>query len=115
MRFTTYAPTGGQAQRILEEGLAEQGGYPFDLAIADLNTSPTGAVELVRFIRGNDSLSKLPVIVLSANATVETVQELSGLGIAGLLLKPVSPSDLAEKVCDTLQRMEPLRKGRLAG
>lgn len=88
---------------------------PFDLMITSLEMSGLNGLELVRFIRNDQILRELPVLVMTGNATLEAVEELSKLGISSLLLKPVTPTDIVEKVCEVLQTNELARRSRLAG
>jgi len=109
------AGNGLEARKILETALEQAGGCPLDLVVTDLSMPGMGGLELIRFIRANPSLRDLPVIVVTGTATVETVEELSKLGIAGLLLKPISPGDLAELAYDVFQATATVRRDRLAG
>lgn len=115
MRKLVLAESGQTARKLLEDLLAQGRGVPFDLVISDLHHTGMGSVEFAHFIRGHAALRHLPLVVLAENATVETVQELSHLGVSGLLLKPVSPSDLAEKVTEVLMALIAARKDQAAG
>ena len=90
-------------------------GCPFDLMLTSLEMSGLNGLELIRFIRNDQNQKSMPILVMTENATVETVEELSKLGISSLILKPVSPTDVVEKICEVLQNNEPARRSRLAG
>jgi two-component system chemotaxis response regulator CheY len=115
MRKLILAESGVTAKKLLDELLSQGGGVPFDIVVVDVHQPGMTPVELVRFIREHAALRHLPIVVLSENATVETVQELSRLGISAFLLKPVSPADLAEKVTEILLPIVTARKGQAAG
>ena len=114
MRKLVLAENGATAKKLLEELLAQGRGISFDLVICDLHQPGMTTLEIVRYIRGHAALRHLPVIVLSENATVATVQELSRLNISAFLLKPISPTDLAEKVSEVLLPLA-VRKDQVAG
>ncbi|OGL65442.1 MAG: hypothetical protein A3I72_03150 [Candidatus Tectomicrobia bacterium RIFCSPLOWO2_02_FULL_70_19] len=115
MRKLVLAESGATGKKLLDDLLAQGRGLPFEMVIVDLHQPGMTIVEFVRHIRGHAALKHLPVIVLSENATVETVQELSRLTISGFLLKPVSPTVLAEKVSEVLLPLIAARKGQAAG
>jgi len=115
LKKVTLAESGARARRLLEELLAQGGGCPFDLVISDLHMPGMTSLELTRFIRDHPALRGLPIVVLSENATVETVQELSKLHISAFLLKPVSPAEIAEKVSEVLQHQAVPKRDQLAG
>ncbi|MBI3126723.1 MAG: response regulator [Candidatus Tectomicrobia bacterium] len=114
MRKLVLAESGATAKKLLDELLAQGRGVPFDLVVCDLHQPGMTTLDLVRHIREHAALRHLPVMVLSENATVATVQELSRLGISAFLLKPISPTDLAEKVSEVLLPLA-ARKDQAAG
>ncbi|MEK6710595.1 MAG: response regulator [Nitrospinota bacterium] len=115
LRKLARAESGAAARKLLENHLAQGRAVPFDLIVCDLHRTAMGGVELLRHIRGHAALRHLPVVVLAENATVETVQQLSALGISAFLLKPLAPAVLAEKVSEILLPLVAARKDQAAG
>ena len=56
----------------------------FDVAILDIHMPVISGLELLRWIRGR--YSRLPVLIVSANRSVDTVREAMSLGCAGSVL-----------------------------
>ena len=115
MRKFVLAESCATGKKLLDDLLAQGRSLSFEMAIVDLHQPGMTTVEFVRYIRAHAVLKHLPIIVLSENATVETVQELSRLGISGFLLKPISHTALAEKVSEVLLPLIAARKDQAAG
>ncbi|MBI2132987.1 MAG: response regulator [Candidatus Tectomicrobia bacterium] len=115
MRKLVLAESGATAKKLLDSLLAQGRGVLFEMVIVDLHQPGMTVLEFVRYVREHTALRHLPVVVLSENATVGTVQELSRLSISAFLLKPVSPTDLAEKVSEILLPLIAARKDQAAG
>ncbi|HEV2706178.1 MAG TPA: response regulator [Pyrinomonadaceae bacterium] len=66
----------------------------FDLVLTDVNMPDINGLELLRFIKTNERLSALPVLVISTDtAEAERLRALS-LGADGYLAKPFTPDQL---------------------
>ncbi|MBI1725608.1 MAG: response regulator, partial [Candidatus Tectomicrobia bacterium] len=79
MRKLVLAESGATAKKLLDSLLAQGRGVPFEMVIVDLHLPGMTVLEFVRHVREHTALRHLPVVVLSENATVGTVQELSRL------------------------------------
>jgi CheY-like chemotaxis protein len=80
--------------------LREIGKLKPDLILTDVHMQPMGGIELVQNLRAlaDHSLSTIPVIFLSADASKSTVAEIMPLGAAGYLVKPPSIKALEAKI-----------------
>jgi CheY-like chemotaxis protein len=86
-----------------EEGLAELEGapkdQPYDLVIMDWRMPGMDGIEASRLIKSHKGLSKIPPIILvTAYAREEIMQQAEQLGLEGFLFKPVSPSVLLDAI-----------------
>ncbi len=70
----------------------------FDLVITDINMPDINGFELVRFIRSSEKLSKVPVLVISTQASTREQQRIKEVGADFFLAKPFEPSELSEAV-----------------
>ncbi len=85
------AADGAAALQSLEE-------HWIDLVLADLNMPGMGGMELVTRMKENDSLSDIPVLIVSTEGSKTRVEELRRQGIAGFLRKPFTPESLKSAV-----------------
>ena len=70
----------------------------FDLVLTDVNMPDINGLELLRFIKTNERLRALPVLVISTDAAeTERLRALS-LGADGYLAKPFTPEQLREAI-----------------
>jgi two-component system chemotaxis response regulator CheY len=83
----------------------------FDVAIVDRHMEPLNGVELVKYIRGNEKLKHLPIIMLTAENRKEQVMEALGSGVNGYILKPVS----TKQVLSEIQRVLNVTAGQPIG
>lgn len=74
----------------------------FDLALVDIRMPGMDGVELQRRIRQVDH--DLPVVIVTAYASIETAVEVLKRGAMDYLTKPVDPDDLSRLVRRALQR-----------
>ncbi len=88
--------TAADGQQALDCLLASELGR-FDLVLMDIQMPVMNGLEATRRIRRSEreDLRALPVVVLSANAFAEDVQESKRAGADGHLSKPISIKDLA--------------------
>jgi CheY-like chemotaxis protein len=64
------------------------------LLLMDINMPEVSGLELLEFIRSRPALKKLPILMLSANATDTDVDLAVHAGAQGYLIKPVSLEEL---------------------
>ena len=61
---------------------------PVDLAILDLSMPVMDGLSLLRYIRADKDLSKLPVVILTASGDDHDVAAAAQIGVRGFLTKP---------------------------
>jgi two-component system, chemotaxis family, chemotaxis protein CheY len=70
----------------------------FDLLITDWNMPGMQGVELLRQVRADERLKKLPVLMLTAEAKREQIVEAAQAGVNGYVIKPFTATTLKEKI-----------------
>ncbi len=73
-------------------------GGDYDFLITDLNMPGMSGLELLRAVRDDSSLSKLPVLVVTADANREQIVEAAQAGVNGYVVKPFTAAVLQEKI-----------------
>ncbi len=73
-----------------------------DVLLLDLMMPEVGGLDVLRAIRNDDELKRLPVIILTSSTEPETKLQALELGATDLLAKPVDPSELALRLKNTL-------------
>jgi DNA-binding response OmpR family regulator len=79
-------------------------GNPPALVLLDLKLPKLSGFEVLRWIRKQDSLSKLPVIVLTSSGQDRDREEAKALGASDFCVKPVGFADLVALVRDVSHR-----------
>lgn len=77
-----------------KEALALVKEKPTDLLVTDLNMPVMDGETLVKWVKANPRLSELPILVITSAGNPAKEAELAGLGVFGVLSKPVSPQNL---------------------
>lgn len=80
------------------EGLASIDGAVPDLVFLDVTMPLMDGVETLQAIRNNPKTKDLPVIVLTAIGSKDTVSKLVTLGISGFILKPLDYEGTYERL-----------------
>ena len=73
-------------------------GGNFDFLITDWNMPGMPGVELLRKVRADEKLAKLPVLMLTAEAKREQIVEAAQAGVSGYVIKPFTAATLKEKI-----------------
>jgi two-component system chemotaxis response regulator CheY len=69
-----------------------------DFVISDWNMPNMTGLELLKAIRGNEKLQKIPVLLVTAEALKENVVEAVKAGVNGYIVKPFTAETLKEKI-----------------
>ncbi len=85
------ADDGKTALPLLENG-------SFDFLITDWNMPGMPGLDLLKAVRANDRLKKLPVLMLTAEAKREQIVEAAQAGVSGYVIKPFTAVTLKEKI-----------------
>jgi two-component system chemotaxis response regulator CheY len=71
---------------------------PFDLVILDLNMPDIGGVEVVEFIRGQDTLRQLPVLIVTTRGDEASRTRVLAAGASRFMTKPFAPEAILGEV-----------------
>jgi two-component system chemotaxis response regulator CheY len=90
-RDITEADDGTTAMPLLRNGA-------FDFLITDWNMPGMPGLELLKTVRADPKLAKLPVLMLTAEAKREQIIEAAQAGVSGYIIKPFTAETLREKI-----------------
>lgn len=71
---------------------------PLDLIISDYNMPEMDGLGLLRAVRGNQAVRRLPFILLTGRGDRELVVKAAQAGVNNYLVKPFTPETLREKI-----------------
>lgn len=87
----TEADDGKTALPMLQAG-------NFDFLITDWNMPGMPGLELIKAVRADARLAKMPVLMLTAEAKREQIIEAAQAGVNGYVIKPFTAETLKEKL-----------------
>ena len=70
----------------------------FDLAVLDLNMPDIGGLEVLEFVRGQDKLKALPILVVTTRGDEASHQKATRAGATRFMTKPFDPKELLSAV-----------------
>ena len=70
----------------------------FDLAVLDLNMPDIGGLEVVEFVRSQDTLKDLPIIMITTRGDDASREQALSVGASRFLTKPFTPEGLLSEV-----------------
>jgi len=91
----TEADDGSTALPLLRDG-------EFDFLITDWNMPGMPGLDLLKAVRANQRLAKLPVLMVTAEAKREQIVEAVQAGVNGYIIKPFTAEVLKEKLAKIL-------------
>ncbi|AXQ28205.1 response regulator [Solimonas sp. K1W22B-7] len=94
---TTEADDGKSAWPLLQAG-------GFDFVVTDWNMPGMTGIDLLKAIRGDARLAKLPVLMVTAEAQRDQIIEAAKAGVNGYIIKPFTAVTLKEKIDKIFQR-----------
>jgi two-component system chemotaxis response regulator CheY len=74
----------------------------FELVISDWNMEPMTGIELLREVRSDDNLKKLPFIMVTAESKTENVVIAKEAGVSNYIVKPFNAATLKSKLTGVL-------------
>ena len=77
----------------------------FNFVVSDINMPNMNGFELLREIRADAQLKKLPVLLVTAEAKKEDIVLAAQIGANGYIVKPFTKATLEEKVNKILQKL----------
>ena len=95
---TTEADDGKTAWPLLQAG-------EFDFVVTDWNMPGMTGIDLLKQIRADARMAKLPVLMVTAEAQRDQIIEAAKAGVNGYIIKPFTAVTLKEKIDKIFQRV----------
>ena len=95
---TAEADDGKTAWPLLQAG-------DFEFVVTDWNMPGMTGIDLLKNIRGDARLAKLPVLMVTAEAQRDQIIEAAKAGVNGYIIKPFTAVTLKEKLDKIFQRV----------
>ena len=96
---TAEADDGSTALPILQSG-------SFDFLVTDWNMPGMTGIDLLKAVRADAKLSKLPVLMVTAEQKRDQIIEAAQAGVNGYIVKPFTAITLKEKIDKIFERLE---------
>ncbi|AFY96923.1 response regulator [Chamaesiphon minutus] len=80
-----------------------------DLLILEMNMPILSGVDLCQIVRNDSRWGSLPIIFLTTNPNIETIDRVYSVGADDFVSKPIAGSELVSRVINRLDRIELLR------
>ncbi|MBF0289651.1 MAG: response regulator [SAR324 cluster bacterium] len=80
--------------------------HQIDLVISDWNMPNMSGLDLLKAIRSDPNISKLPVLMVTAEAVKGNIVEAAKFKVNGYIVKPFSPATLEAKINDILSKID---------
>jgi two-component system chemotaxis response regulator CheY len=74
----------------------------FDVVVLDLNMPDIGGIEVVEFVRGQDTLRHLPIIIVTTRGDDASRKRSLAAGASRFMTKPFSPEQILQEVDELL-------------
>jgi len=71
---------------------------PFEIMVLDLNMPDVGGVEVVEFVRAQDRLRGLPILIVTTRGDDDSRAHVLAAGASSFLAKPFAPAEILEQV-----------------
>ncbi len=78
----------------------------FEFLVTDWNMPGMTGIDLLKAVRADDKLAKMPVLMVTAEASKEQIVEAAQAGVSGYIIKPFTAATLAEKLDRISARMQ---------
>lgn len=96
---TAEADDGVSALPILQAG-------SFDFLVTDWNMPGMTGIDLLKAVRADAKLAKLPVLMVTAEQKRDQIIEAAQAGVNGYIVKPFTAVTLKEKIDKIFERLE---------
>lgn len=77
---------------------------PYDLIVLDLNMPDIGGIEVVEFVRGQDTLRHLPIVIVTTRGDEASRSRALAAGADRFMTKPFTPDAILTEVKGLLER-----------
>ncbi|HET6583766.1 MAG TPA: response regulator [Nannocystaceae bacterium] len=71
---------------------------PFDLVVLDLNMPDIGGIEVVEFVRAQDKLRELPILIVTTRGDEASRERALAAGASAFMTKPFTPEGILSEV-----------------
>lgn len=75
----------------------------FDLVVLDLNMPDVGGIEVVEFVRGQDQLRSLPIVIVTTRGDEASKSRALAAGADRFMTKPFTPDGIVAEVTSLLR------------
>jgi two-component system, chemotaxis family, chemotaxis protein CheY len=79
---------------------------PYDLIVLDLNMPDIGGLEVVEFIRGQDRLRSIPILIVTTRGDDRSRAAVLAAGATRYMTKPFTPESLLAEARELLAGVE---------
>ena len=97
-QHTDEADDGNTALPMLKSG-------NFDFLITDWNMPGMQGIDLLKAVRADAKLAKMPVLMVTAESKREQIVEAAQAGVNGYIVKPFTATTLQEKIDKIFERI----------
>jgi two-component system, chemotaxis family, chemotaxis protein CheY len=71
---------------------------PFDLVFLDLNMPDIGGIEVLEFVRGQDELRDIPIVVVTTRGDEASRARSLAVGASSFMTKPFEPAEILSEL-----------------
>jgi two-component system, chemotaxis family, chemotaxis protein CheY len=89
-----------------QDALSKTLEQPLDLIISDFNMPEMDGIGLLRAVRGNQAVRKLPFILITGRGDRELVVKAAQAGVNNYLVKPFDEHTLRQKMEEVLGKLQ---------
>jgi two-component system chemotaxis response regulator CheY len=75
----------------------------FDLVVLDLNMPDIGGYEVLEFVRGQDQLRTVPILVVTTRGDEQSRSRALDAGASRFMTKPFTPDEIQREASDLLE------------
>jgi two-component system cell cycle response regulator DivK len=103
------AAHGHEPEAVTDSRLALEAAKTFspDLVITDIQLPHVSGLELIRLIRADGQLKEVPIMAVTAYASVGDEERIRGAGAESYVTKPISVARFVQEVDALLARKQP--------